>query len=106
MAEWERRALDKFPNKPLVYLTYLEDIFGIWTHDEAEFKTFWNILNTHQNCIKLTAETSYDEINFLDTTIFKRTRFSQVMKLYSKVYFKTTDTHQLLHTKSFHPKHS
>ena len=106
MAEWERQALDKCPKKPLLYLRYLDDIFGIWTHGEAEFNTFWKILNTHQNCIKVTAETSYEEINFLDTTIFKGNRFSQIRKLDSKVYFKTTDTHQLLHKKSFHPKHT
>ena len=87
-------------------MRYLDDIFDIWTHGETEFKTFWNILNTHQNCIKVTVETSYDEINFLDTTIFKGNRFSQIRKLDSKVYFKTTDTHQLLHRKSFHPKHT
>ena len=28
------------------------------------------------------------------------------MKLKTKVYFKPTDTHQLLHTGSFHPKHT
>ena len=67
---------------------------------------FLNTLNKHQQCIKLTSETSYDSVNFLDTTIFKGDRFRNTGRLDSKVFFKPTDTHQLLHKESFHPKHT
>ena len=40
------------------------------------------------------------KINFLDTTIYKHNH-----KLQTKVFFKDTDTHQLLHKQSFHPPH-
>ena len=106
MAQWEKEALQKCPNKPIIYLRYLDDIFGIWTHGEDEFDKFFNILNGNQTNINLTSETSYQEINFLDTTIFKGERFSNDGRLDSKVFFKATDTHQLLHKKSFHPKHT
>ena len=106
MAQWEKHALQKCPNKPIIYLRYLDDIFGIWTHGEVEFDKFISILNAHQTNINLTSETSYQEINFLDTTIFKGDRFSKEGILDSKVFFKATDTHQLLHKKSFHPKHT
>ena len=106
MAEWERQALNKCDKKPIIYLRYLDDIFGIWTHGREEFNKFINTLNNHQSCIKLTSETSYQEINFLDTTVFKGSRFAETGCLDSKVFFKTTDTHQLLHKSSFHPKHT
>ncbi|TWW78627.1 hypothetical protein D4764_11G0007480 [Takifugu flavidus] len=32
MSEWEREALTKCPLLPTLYLRYLDDIFGIWTH--------------------------------------------------------------------------
>ena len=89
-------------------MRYLDEIFLSWTHGSAEFKTFLNIFNTHQNCIKWTAETSSGEINFVDKKNVKGTRLSRIKRLDSKVYFKTTsvDTHQLLYKKSFHPKHT
>ena len=42
----------------------------------------------------------------MDTTIFKGERFNSNGYLDSKVYFKQTDTHQLLYKDSFHPKHT
>ena len=35
-----------------------------------------------------------------------KTQQADGLKLQTKVYFKPTDTHQLLHTGSFHPKHT
>ena len=43
--------------------------------------------------------------NFLDTTVYKHSNDNNTI-LQTKVYFKPTNTHQLLHTKSFHPKHT
>ena len=47
-----------------------------------------------------------ESIDFLDVTIFKGPTFNNVGTLDSKVYFKPTDSHQLLHKQSFHPKHT
>lgn len=106
MANWEEKALDKCIKKPACYLRYLDDIFGIWTGSKQEFEDFVEILNSHDSSIKL--KTSIDEhsIDFLDTTIFKGKDFSINFKLDIKVHFKSTDTHALLHKKSFHPKHT
>ena len=71
MAEWEKQALRKCNKLPLIYLRYLDDICGIWTHGDDEYRVFLDILNSHQNCIKLTSVTSKQSIDFLDTTIFK-----------------------------------
>ncbi|KAE8277735.1 hypothetical protein D5F01_LYC24245 [Larimichthys crocea] len=79
MSEWEREALAKCTHKPLIYLRFLDDIFGIWTHDIEHF----------QNLSKPSTPS---------TTSHTR--------LHTKVYFKTTDTHALLHKNSYHPKHT
>ena len=47
-----------------------------------------------------------NEIDFLDSTIFKVKEDEKKSTLCSKPFFKVTDSHQLLHTKSFHPRHT
>ena len=42
----------------------------------------------------------------MDVTIYKGTTFETSGYLDYKVFFKPTDTHQLLHCKSFHPHHT
>ena len=51
-------------------------MFGIWTHGDDEYRVFFDILNSHQNYVKLTSVTSKQSIDFLDTTIFKGERFN------------------------------
>jgi len=105
LAKWEKEALAKCPLLPLFYVRFLDDIFIIWSHGKDEFVKFFNILNNHLKCIKLTY--CYDEhsINFLDVTAYKGPRFSDIGIFDTKLFFKPTDSHQLLHTKSYHPKH-
>lgn len=106
MAEWETAALRKSTLKPLIYLRYLDDIWGIWTHTKEEFDTFLTILNQHHTSIRLSATISDTEVHFLDTTVFKGPDFDSMGKLSTRVYFKPTDSHSLLHRSSFHPKHT
>lgn len=89
----------------MFYLRFLDDIIGAWTHGEGAFQQFVHILNTHHPSIKLKQEHSDVEISFLDTTAF----FEEGMegkRLHTKVYFKPTDTHALLHKSSYHPPHT
>ena len=106
MAEWEREVLPLCPLKPIFYKRFLDDIFIIWTYNLDQFNDFFQILNNHHPAVKLTSEISDSHLNFLDTTVFKSTNIHQTHKLDIKVFFKTTDTHQLLHKSSFHPKHT
>ena len=106
MAEWERLALTNTTDQPLVYFRFLDDIFIIWTHGEEKFQTFLNFLNSQAPTIKLKACTSTQSVDFLDVTIFKGENFQNNGKLDTKVYFKETDSHQLLFKESFHPKHT
>ena len=103
MAKWESEALDKCPKKPQCYFRYLDDIFLIWPHSREEFTDFFNILNSHNPNIKLKSNIEGNSISFLDVNIFKRDGFLQMQKLDRKGYFKSTDTHELLHKSSYHP---
>ncbi|KAE8277682.1 hypothetical protein D5F01_LYC10031 [Larimichthys crocea] len=106
MSEWEREALAKCTHKPLIYLRFLDDIFGIWTHDIEHFQTFIKTLNGHHPTIKVKHTIDRTQINFLDTTVFFQPSTTSHTRLHTKVYFKTTDTHALLHKNSYHPKHT
>ena len=106
MAHWEQEALAKCPIQPLVYLRFLDDIFIIWLGTKAEFYEFLEILNQHHHSIKLKAEFNEASVDFLDTTIYKGTRFQNCNMLDTKVYVKPTDSSELLHMDSNHPKHT
>lgn len=106
MADWEREALKKCKKQPFLYLRYLDDIFIIWTHSKEDFLDFFNTMNQHHPSIKLTYELSAETVNFLDVTVFKGTGFKATGILDTKVYFKPTDTHELLHRTSYHPRHT
>ena len=106
MAKWEQEALAKCPKKPLVYFRFLDDIFIIWTHSRSDFDEFFKILNEHQSSIKLKSEINDTSVDFLDVTLFKGKHFRTRNTLDTKVFVKPTDTHQLLHKKSFHPRHT
>ena len=107
MSEWEREALAKCTHQPLTYLRFLDDIFGIWHHDITLFSDFISTLNNHHPSIKVKYIIDPLQVNFLDTTVFfDHSINSAHTQLLTKVYFKTTDTHALLHKKSYHPKHT
>lgn len=106
MAIWEEGALAKCPKKPLHYLRYLDDIWGVWVDSREEFDQFISILNNHDASIKLQYTVDPKSIDYLDTTIYKGLAFDLEQKLDIKVHFKQTDAHALLFKTSFHPKHT
>jgi hypothetical protein len=106
MAKFEKEVFRIADKKPLVYYRFLDDIFIIWTYSEEEFFYFLNLMNSHSPSINFTHSIQKESINFLDVTLYKGTQFKNSSKLDTKVYFKPTDTHELLHKSSFHPKHT
>ena len=106
MAQWEKGALSKSPLLPILWVRFIDDVFMIWTHGYDEFLNFLKVLNEHDESIKLTYEYNLNSINFLDVTVFKGFQFSECNILDTKIYFKETDSHQLLHKKSYHPSHT
>ena len=53
MAEWEKSAFAKCTKLPLLYLRYLNDIFGLWADSETSLREFIAVLNSHHPQIKL-----------------------------------------------------
>lgn len=106
MAEWETSALAACPKKPLHYYRFLDDIWGVWPHSRGDFEEFLTSLNNHNPSIKLKATTNDSTVDFLDTTTYKGPNFHKTNILETKVFFKETDTHALLHKNSYHPRHT
>lgn len=105
MLEFDEKAMTGFKIKPLFFFRFLDDIFSIFLGTKEDILEYENYLNSLIPGIKVTLEYSKCNINFLDTMIYKLT-VDGVTTLQTKVYFKPTDTHQLLHMQSFHPKHT
>ena len=106
MAYFETEAMDKCALLPSVYFRFLDDIFMIWNHGRKRLNTYLEIMNTHHAAVKLTASIQEKSNDYLDVTVFKGPLMSSKGILDTKIYFKPTDTHQLLHKASFHPKHT
>jgi hypothetical protein len=98
-------ATNGFRIKPDFFFRFLDDIFFIWKGSKEDLTEFENFLNNLIPDIKVTLNCQKDQIDFLDTTVYKLHGPSGTT-LQTRVFFKPTDTHQLLHTKSFHPKHT
>ena len=80
------------------YLRFIDGIFLIWNGTKTELDDFLKKINECHRSIKYEFEMSKTEINFLDTTVFKRDN-----KLRTKVYVKPTNRQSYLHSKSEHP---
>ena len=52
-----------------VWLIYIEDIFFIWTHGEAELKKFMEGLNNFLPNLQFTYESSKKRVAFLDLNV-------------------------------------
>jgi hypothetical protein len=101
LLDFDDAAMNDFHIKPLLYFRYLDDIFMIWPGNMAQLLEFQNFLNTKIPDIKINFESNHKQISFLDVMIYVDNG-----QLQTRTYFKNTDTHQLLHTESFHPRHT
>lgn len=91
---------------PSVYKRYLDDIFIVWRHGPQALQQFVELFNQAHHSIKFTHEADPQQVNFLDVTIFKGPDLHHTQRLSTRLYVKPTDTHQLLHTSSYHPPHT
>jgi hypothetical protein len=107
LLDFDHLAQTGFRIRPELFSRYLDDIFFLWGGTKTELKEFETYLNSLIPGITITLECSETEINFLDTTIYRKIQGDNVTDiLRTKTYFKPTDTHQLLHKTSHHPKHT
>lgn len=101
MHYWETNALCHSYLKPSLWKRYIDDIFCIWPYTFKDLDNFILHLNSSNPNIKITATYSNNEVNFLDCTVFKSKD-----KLCTKIFFKESNNHQLLHPNSYHPTHT
>ena len=106
MAYWEAQNLPRCNNQPLIYLRYLDDIFIVWEHSRKAFDQFFKTLNEAHPNIKLKSNIQNKELEFLDVLVYKGQLFARNGTFDTKVYFKPTDSHALLHKHSYHPQHT
>jgi len=72
--------------------------------EKKAFYGFLDSLNNHEPPIIFKATLNKQKIDFLDKTIFKDPENEN--GLLTRVFFKSTDTHQLLHKDTFRPKYT
>ena len=105
MADWEQRMLQEATLKPHNWDRFLDDIFMVWDHGEEALGEFFNYLNGDDPNVQLKQEADPQKVDFLDVTVYKGPRLDQG-RLDTKLYRKPTDTLELLHMDSYHPKHT
>lgn len=104
MADWEESVFPKCKSWPTYYWRHLDNVWGVW-EDTEDFLEFVDTLNGHHTSIQVKVEKKKDRRDFLDTTIFKGSVFQDSGRMSSKEFFKSTDTHALLHRGSIHDAH-
>jgi len=103
MSRWENHVLNELSGlKPIIWLRYIDDIFGIWEHSLTDLLTFIGKINKIDENIQVLANTSFSDIQFLDLVLFK----TQESNLSSMVYLKPTSSLKLIHPRSLHPSHT
>ena len=80
---------------------FLDDCYINWPYGEDKLKELHDILNSLDDSIKLTAETSCEELPFLDVMIRKDNTH-----LTTDIYYKPTDSFQYLPYTYSHPRHT
>ena len=103
MSAVEKETISLSNKKPLVWKRYIDDIFSLWNIKKDEINAFIETANSYHSTIRFTAEICDKEITFLDTCVYKGSRFEQDSVLDLRTHFKPTETFQYTHFQSCHP---
>ena len=90
MAKIETEIINHCTKKPLVWKRYIDDVFSLWDTNQEEVNAFIEQANRYHPTIRFTAEISDKEITFLDTRVYKGTRFEKESILYTRASFTRT----------------
>ena len=99
----ETTALSKTVIGTTVWKSYIHDIFSLWEMSKLDIEAFIEQANLHHPTTEFTAETFDTETAFLDTVVYKGTRFKERSILDAKTYYKQTETFLNTHFTSCHP---
>ena len=86
---------------PMLYVRYIDDILGVWTHGIDRLTHFFNCINAYNPSIKFTIESTFQtgHLPFLDTliTLYPSGQYT------TELYFKPMTAPIILHFTSAHP---
>jgi hypothetical protein len=99
LSEWEEKILNH-PKPPCLWLRYIDDVFGVWPHDDMTLSSFCSFVNSIHGNIQVTLTSSPTKVKFLDLEIYLSEG-----RLLHNVGFKPTDSFTILPPSSFHPQH-
>ena len=99
----ETTTLSKTVFRTTVWKCFIHDIFSLWDMSKPDIEAFIEQTNLHHPTIEFTAETFDTETAFLDTVVYKGTRFKEKSILDAKTHFKQTETFLHTHFTSCHP---
>ena len=86
MDNLERKFNATADKKPEVYMRYIDDVFGIWTHGPDDLQRYIQHINGAHPAINFTIETTEENgsIPFLDTTLTIKPDGQYATELYTK----------------------
>ena len=99
----ETTALSKTVFSTTIWKCYIHDIFSLWDMSKPDIEAFIEQANLNHPTIEFTAETFDTETAFLDTVVYRGTRFKEKSILDAKTHFKQTGTFLHTHLTSCHP---
>ncbi len=69
MGDFEEKFVYPYKLQSVIWIRFLDDVFGIWRHGEESLSVFKDYLNSVDPNLKFTLEYSLESINFLDTMV-------------------------------------
>lgn len=106
MGEWEKKTQAKsaasIGKKPIQWVRFVDDGFGVWKGPEEDFLKFMQICNEEDPRIRITFKVCREEAVFLDVMVIRQ----QGGRLGTTLYTKPTDRQRYLHVRSDHPSHT
>ena len=99
----ETMTLSKTVFRTTIWKCYIHNIFSLWDMSKPDIEAFIEQANLHHPTIEFTAETFDTKTAFLDTVVYKGTRFEEKSILDAKTNFKQTETFLHTHFTTCHP---
>jgi hypothetical protein len=101
LGEWEKLLLSRAKKIPVVFLRYVDDIWGLWNGSVEELLEFQKLANSVHERTKTVMTYSAHKVNFLDVTVSINDGH-----LSTDLYIKETDSQLYLQPDSNHPFHT
>ena len=101
MGSLEHHFNDTAPSKPDIYMRYIDDVLGVWTHGSASLQQYFRHINSAHPSIKFTIDSTENapSIPFLDTKI----TVEPTARYTTELYIKPMSAGIILHADSAQP---